>query len=239
MKTDLREQIHELMECGLRPVTMADIQNRAPARVTRLQRTVARSRSGRARLILAGAATIAACVAVAVAALLPGGAPRPGGAGGGTGPARLAAWSVTKQPDGSVAVTLHELPNAAKLQQKLRADGIPARVVAQRAQKLRGGGWLMPDDTSIPGCHVYLVGRPGIPASLWQKIFYGPHTKVRSYNFWIYPAALPPGRGVVIFVDFAGDKLSNTNQRIGADNGYGVASYSLYLINSSPRCTGS
>jgi len=72
MRTDLGDQIHELMERGLRLVSMADIENRSPARVTAVRPAVARLGLGRGRLILAGAAGIAACVALAVTALLPG-----------------------------------------------------------------------------------------------------------------------------------------------------------------------
>jgi hypothetical protein len=36
MSTDLSDQIHELMERGVRPVSMADIERRASARVTAL-----------------------------------------------------------------------------------------------------------------------------------------------------------------------------------------------------------
>lgn len=53
MKADLSEQIHELMELGARRVTMADIKNQAPVKVSFLQRAAARSRLGRSRLILA------------------------------------------------------------------------------------------------------------------------------------------------------------------------------------------
>ena len=52
MKADLSGQIHELMERGVHPATMADIKNRAPLRVSVLQRAAARSRLGRSRLIL-------------------------------------------------------------------------------------------------------------------------------------------------------------------------------------------
>jgi len=72
MRTDLGDQIHELMERGLRTVSMADIENRSPARVTAVRSAVARLGLGRGRLILAGAVGIAACVALAVTALLPG-----------------------------------------------------------------------------------------------------------------------------------------------------------------------
>ena len=53
MKADLAGQIHELMERGMRPVTMADVTSRAPVRMTVLQR--ARVRSPRASTRLARA----------------------------------------------------------------------------------------------------------------------------------------------------------------------------------------
>ena len=43
MKADLAGQIHELMEHGIRPVTVTDIKSRAPVRMTVLQRATARS----------------------------------------------------------------------------------------------------------------------------------------------------------------------------------------------------
>jgi hypothetical protein len=42
MSTDLRDQIHDLMEGGLRPVSMAEIESRAPARVTALRKVAYR-----------------------------------------------------------------------------------------------------------------------------------------------------------------------------------------------------
>src|SRR5690242_9608099 len=104
MKTDLSEQIHDLMERGLRPVTMADIESRSPVRVTRVRRAAAQAWLGHGRLILAGAAAIAACAALAVAALLTS-----NGTGATTGQSHLAAWTVAKQPGGSVMVTLHQV----------------------------------------------------------------------------------------------------------------------------------
>jgi hypothetical protein len=55
MKADLAGQVHELMEHGMRPVTMTDITSRAPVRMTVLQRARARSRHAGSRLILAPA----------------------------------------------------------------------------------------------------------------------------------------------------------------------------------------
>lgn len=186
-------------------------------------------RLGRGRLILAGAAGVAACAALAVAALLPG-----TGTGSSTGPARLAAWTVTKQPDGGVMVTLHEVRDPARLQQTLRADGLPARVFVNRQQ--------VENSLDVPGCHVYPEGVPGgTPGAVWQRVFYGSHTNVRSYIFWVYPSAIPHGRGVVIVIHYGPAKLSNDyrNYPVGTDLGYGVDSYSLYLVNATAECTGS
>jgi hypothetical protein len=41
---------------------------------------------------------------------------------------RPAAWLVAKQPNGTIALTVRELSDAAGLQRTLRADGIPASV---------------------------------------------------------------------------------------------------------------
>jgi hypothetical protein len=135
-------------------------------------------------------------------------------------------------------ITLHEVRHPARLQQTLRADGIPAKVSVNR-QKVE-------NSLDVAGCHVYPLGAPGgapggTPEALWQKVFYGPHTNVRSDTFWVYPSAIPHERGVVIVIHYGPAKLSNDfrNYPVGTDLGYGVDSYSLYLVNATPKCTGS
>jgi hypothetical protein len=231
MRPDLGGQIRELMERGQRPVSMTDIDDRSPVRITTMRRVAARSGPRRGRLILAGAAAAALCTAVAVAPVLPGGGP-----GSSTGPARLAAWAVVKQPDGSVMVTLNEIDDPARLQQTLRADRIPAKVFVNRQQ--------VENSLDIPGCHVYPLGPPGgapggTPLAVWQRVFYGRHTNVRANTFWIYPSAIPHGQGVAIAIAYGPAKLVNGDYRPGVDLGYGVDSYSLYLVNATPECTGS
>lgn len=232
MRTDLSDQIHELMEGGVRPVTIADIETRSletrsPGLVTAVRRAAARSRAARARLILAGAAGVAACAVLALVALLPGGS-----RDGSNGQARLAAWSVTKQADGGVMITLHSVRHPARLQQTLHADGIPAKVFVNR-QKVE-------DSLDVPGCHVQPLGIPGgTPLAQWRKVFYGPHTDVSSYTFWVYPSAIPHGRGVVIVIHYGPAKLSNIRHPVGTSLGYGLDGYSLYLVDATPTCTGS
>jgi hypothetical protein len=204
-------------------------RNKIPM-TTPVEQVISRGRAVRARRRipgLAAALTVAAAAAVTATTLAPTGhqaSHQP--------TAQLAAWTVTRQPDGGVRVTLHELPDPARLQQKLRADGIPAKVFSN--------GHQVEDPLDVPGCHVYPLGGPGGTAlSLWQKIFYGPHLNSPSYTFWVYPSAIPRGRGVVIVISIGPAKLTNNNEPPGTDSGYGVDSYSLYLVTASPRCTGS
>jgi len=156
MRTDLGDQIHQLMERGLRLVSMADIENRSPARVTAVRPAVARLGLGRGRLILAGAAGIAACVALAVTALLPG-----SGSGSHTSQARvhldrtaasvlhraaLAALRLparTPQPDQFVYV---EWANGVRTRQLYQAW---LSVDGTRNGLIRSGGRSSAD----PGCH--------------------------------------------------------------------------------------
>ena len=76
---------------------------------------------------LTGAVALAGSVTAAVALLPAGGQahPVPGGI---TGTPQLAAWTVTRDPDGGITVTVNQMRDPAGLQATLRADGIPARV---------------------------------------------------------------------------------------------------------------
>lgn len=87
---------------------------------------VSRSRAIRARRripALAGALAVAAGTALAVPMLLPSGHQPSHPA-----PAQLATWTVVKQADGGIRVTIHELRDPAALQHTLRADGVPVSV---------------------------------------------------------------------------------------------------------------
>lgn len=164
---------------------------------------------------LAGAAGAVAALALAVAALVPGG----GGVrapGGSTGTDRLAAWTVVSQQDGSVRVALRgaHIRDVAGLQDKLRADGIPARVARI--------GYLRPP-LNVPGCHVlrdWSAGPGGLSYTLWRKIFYGPHTGQESnHAFWVYRSAIPRGLGVLADIYYDG-------------------TFGLYVVKATPQCTG-
>jgi hypothetical protein len=92
-----------------------------------VEQIVGRGRALRARRRLpglaAGALAVAAAATLAVTALGPAGhrtGPQP--------PARLAAWTVTKQADGTITVTVRQLRDPQGLRRTLRADGVPASV---------------------------------------------------------------------------------------------------------------
>ena len=92
---------------------------------TPVEQIVNRSRAVRTRRripAMAAALAVVAAAAIAVTTLLPGHQP--------SGPVtvQLAAWTVVKQADGTVYVTIRELRDPAGLQRTLRADGIPASV---------------------------------------------------------------------------------------------------------------
>jgi hypothetical protein len=82
---------------------------------------------------LTGAVTLAGSAIAAVALLGPGGHPlaaagHPVASGNHPATARLAAWIITRDPDGGITVSVNQMKNPAGLQATLRADGIPARV---------------------------------------------------------------------------------------------------------------
>ena len=110
---------------------------------TPVEQIISRGRVVRARRrvpAVAGALGAAAAVAFAVTAAL-GPASHPASGPG----AQLAAWTVDRQADGSIRVTIRELRDPAGLQHTLRADGVPASVTftGQRnpaCQGYPGGG---------------------------------------------------------------------------------------------------
>lgn len=104
----------------------------SPAAVRIYQRITAqppvpRPASRRRRLALPALLGVAAATAAAVALVMSPGSPASGHHGG-QGGATLTAWSVIKERNGLVKVTIRELRDPAGLQRTLRAAGIPANV---------------------------------------------------------------------------------------------------------------
>lgn len=147
---------------------------------TPVERIVSRSRTVRARRrvpAVAGALAVAAAVVFGVNSALPTSHVL-------SGPeSHLAAWTVSRQADGSIQVTLHELRDPAGLQRTLRADGVPVSVTFTGQQNPACQGY--PDTGNQSERRDLLHGvAGGIPG--------GPDVLV------IRPAALPPGAGLQI-----------------------------------------
>jgi hypothetical protein len=174
---------------------------------------ISRSRAIRARRripAVAGAVAMVAAVVLAVTALLPS-SHQPGRSAG----TRLAAWTVVKEADGGIRVTIRELRHPARLQRKLRADGVPASVTFTGHPN--------------PACHSYRYsGSKRQRRQLLNRVFTSPRRG--DYNLIvIHPAALPTHAGVLISVRFhhywPGPK--------------GTFELQEGLVKTSPKCTGS
>jgi hypothetical protein len=165
--------------------------------VSRRGRALRARRRGSA---LAAGAAAAGGLALAVTSLLPatstvtGAHHTPGGRtartpGGSAVSATLDAWTLTRRPDGTIAVTIRNLHDPAGLQRALRTDGVPARVTYPQAH--------------IPAaCHFYDLGSAAATRALLARTLTVPGFKLtlaaRNANFVIHPAAIPPGAGLLV-----------------------------------------
>ena len=139
---------------------------------TPVEQIVGRGRALRARRrlpgVAAGALAVAAAATLAVTALQPTGhhaGPQP--------PIHLTAWTVTRQADGTITVTVRQLRDPQGLRVTLRADGVPASVTFFGHEPR--------------ACQPY----PKMSAALMGKVFGG-----HGPPLVIHPAALPSGAGV-------------------------------------------
>jgi hypothetical protein len=155
--------------------SVADIHSATP-----VSQIISRGRAVRARRWVPGAAgtlAVAAVAALAVTALLPAGHPGTPASGHGSirpSSVRLAAWTVSKQANGDIDVTIHQLKDPAGLQATLRADGLPVNVSFS--------GSLL-----NPACQPYQgTGTAAV-------------TQIHGNDLVIDPSALPSGAGLAIF----------------------------------------
>jgi hypothetical protein len=174
--------------------------------------------------VLTGALAAVAGAALAVTTLLPGGH-QPASHPSSQPTAQLAAWTVTRQPDGTIRVTIRELRDPAELQHQLRADGVPASVTLAGQEN--------------PACRPYPASRAlqkkvlSIAFDITPLTHQGPppSTSPPQPNlvlvFHIDPAALPTGTGV---------QLATSYNLVSP----GVAHSAIRhgLVYASPRCTG-
>jgi hypothetical protein len=191
---------------------------------TPVEQIIGRGRAVRARRRAPGVAASvgAAAAAVALGIALPSSHPaasHPAARASASGhPAsepdvHLAAWTVTRQADGSIQITFREAADAAALQRTLRADGVPASVTFTGQQN--------------PACQSW--DKPGPVASVfdWSRFAGHPENAYTTpYALVIQPSALPSGAGVQI----------STSGTPGAAGNFQL---SVGLVKASPQCTGS
>jgi len=153
-------------------ITLVREQRGSVEMTTPVDQIIGRGRVLRARRrvpgLAAGALAVAAAAALAVTALLPGSHPA-----GRPLPAQLTAWTVTRQADGTITVTVRQLRDPAGLQRTLRADGVPASVTFFGHEPR--------------ACQRY----PKVSAILMAEVFGG-----HGPPLVIHPKALPHGAGV-------------------------------------------
>jgi hypothetical protein len=132
-----------------------------------------RARRTRHRLARLLGVTVAGGVLLATSALVAGSRP-------GTG---LDAWTVARQPDHGVTVTIRELRDPARLQRELRADGVPATVRF---------------DNQNPQTCLYYPGSPSHIFTLLKRIFPGTSSAQLQNGaaFDIDTSAIPRGVGL-------------------------------------------
>ena len=173
---------------------------------TPVEQIISRGRAVRTRRRIprvAGALGAAAAAALGVSVALPASHPAS---------AQLAAWTVARQGDGSIQVTIRELRDPAGLQRTLRTDGVPASVTFTGQQN--------------PACRGYPGGGSQNQRRHLLSSVAGPAGGRDAMV--IHPSALPSGAGLQIytlFQDYPGPR--------------GTFQVAVGLVQASPQCTGS
>jgi hypothetical protein len=215
--TALRYRITEVRD------SLGDVHMTIPA-----SEIFARDRRRRARHWLAAAGGAAAAAAMAVSVALPASHPaashpaatHPAATHPARGPdVQLAAWTVTRQADGSIQVTFREATDPAGLQRTLRADGVPVSVTFTGHQN--------------PACQPYPSSGSQAKepfGSAPSAVSGGYHNPAQSYTtpyaLVIQPSALSSGAGLQIWTSGTPGAADNFQVNVG-------------LVQASPQCTGS
>ena len=184
---------------------------------TPVEQIITRGRAVRVRRRLprvAGAAALAAAATAVAVTALPSATHQPGthpDTGGQPG-VRLAAWTVAAHPDGDISITIRELRDPAGLQDRLRADGVPASVTFSGHQNR--------------SCRNY-----GASAAMW-KVFPLPTSSGRPnarYAIMTIHPSLPANAGVYLS---AGRVEHPSQGGFAIEVGFG-------MVRVSHQCTGS
>ena len=204
--------------------TAADFESLDQARQRLLQRNYLPRRGNRrlAACIIAGAAGVAVVLGLGLSGVFGSASHQP------SHPphAQLAAWTVVKQANGTVLVKIREFRDPAGLQAALRADGIPASVEFNPANpaNLAGKGVMAIVQFKGNPCQEYSGGEDQA-----QNVVTGgsPFT----VGMFVHPSAIPSGAGMQFVV----------SKNLGYYSPQRGGPFALFewLVNASPRCTGS
>jgi hypothetical protein len=141
--------------------------------------------------------------------------------------AHLAAWTVVRQADGTVSVTIRQFRDPAGLQRELRADGVPASVIFN-PRLPAGAPFRDLFHVKHNPCQAYSGGQGQL-----LKVVRGgsPHPlREGSTLSVIHPSALPSGAGVQ-FIATPNTGYQNSSQKRFA--------LGVLLVQASQQCTGS
>ncbi len=208
MSSDLERQLREEMEHFTAHVRMPRGLAARAYRNRRGQRIMTRPVT-----VVAVAAAAATGAALTLTTLLPG-SHQPAQAVR----AQLADWTVARQADGSIRVTVRKLHDPAKLQRTLRKDGVPASVAFVSDTNL-ACRYFGPEDL------VHKV------FSFQTKLIRVHSARIRVFVIVIHPSALPSSAGVQI-IDGVGQVRHTRHRTAQAMTG-------VRVVHASPRCTGS
>ncbi len=193
---------------------------------------IARSRRRRVRRRLisgtTGVLALAAGAAVAVTALLPASHPASHQRSH-PADAQLAAWTVTKEANGTVVIIIREFRDPAALQRRLRADGIPASVVFYPGRLPAGLSPLRIVQFKGNPCQEYSGGE-----NQAQNVVTG-----RPWHEIVHPSAIPSGAGVQWVASRNIGYYPLSLLRPGQRSKDGPAALLEWLVQPSRQCTGS
>jgi hypothetical protein len=194
-----------------------------------------RARRRRHRLAgLTGAVAATAGMALAVTALVSSGQPASQSGHPARHPfmARLAAWTVARQPNGDIKVTIRELSDPSALQSTLRADGVPANV----SSATQFG----------PSCQPYPMTQ-----ALFISIYQAQNGAGSGNTVLVIdPSAIPSGVGIQIGASVAGHPGDDGLHQLAGNqtvhqpvsrvaSGAGNEVLRVGLVSASQQCTGS
>jgi hypothetical protein len=187
------------------------IRLRARARLEGALGAPGGKRRGAGVLLAGAAAAIAASAALVIPAAFPSGS---------NGSVATAAWTVHRNSDGTVSLTVSDVFDLGGLQQALAGAGIPARVITVATNPANYTGPLVAANpanrVTVSGCFYPATGSSFEPAPVQQavvsRVATAPGATIQAL-YTINPAAMPAGSVLLI----QGAAIGGQGPRAAAD----------------------